>query len=223
MRFRRKRRTKVFWLPGNRTFVDFTSGLDITANQTATYFTPLIADDDATAEQQTNSASGMNVYGRMGPQANLVIDRIVGKVFWRVKNDSTDVDELLVCRMAIVKIPRQAGQGISQVGATPTSDLWSLDPSTGTPSVLGGTDAPRYLWWRDWCKQVGPIAVWDSESMCPPGPYVDIRPKCNLRATEALYLLTQFQANYVGGSGPAQFDHVHSHSLRVLAHHKVGS
>lgn len=224
MAFRRKRaKPRVFWLPSTGRYTNRVKPtVTGPTSQSPTQHFSLIGYDDQSPEAALVNG-GSYSSGRLGPTGRLVIDRVVGKVYWDVKNllTSPAPDAEIAIRMAIVKISRQAFEGAQQEGVG-ANDLFSLDVSTAGAAVMGGSDSPRYIWWRAWQVRVGPIAIAQCENMCPPGPYVDVKPRCNLRQNELLLLLCQGQVNpeATDGSWSASFNW--SHDLRVLAHHKPG-
>lgn len=102
-----------------------------------------------------------------------------------------------------------------------------IDPSSQLNLVQQGSHQPdgvRFLWRRMWMTSMfwsGASNAGDgpetSEGCCPPGPYVDIKPKRLLRANDKLVLVFVTQAlPGVGADGTARV--WVSHDLRVAAH-----
>lgn len=218
---RRRSRVKSFWLPKGNSFSSFNRDLIATGVSGTTVKWPLDGAYDEGAEGQV--LGGNAVYGRLAHGENLVVDRIVGRLYFRVKHNNGGVnpgDLTSIIRAAIVKIPFQPSTGIVQE-STGVNDLWSLDPAN--QPLFAGVEAPRRMWYRSWAFNLGPLAVKDSEDLTPPGSYIDIAPKCNLRATDRLFLLMLLSnipvlPDYTGG-----LEYFFSHDLRVLAHVKKGT
>lgn len=224
MAFRKRKRIRTFWLPAANRFTDFNTLTNPVSGggNLANWYQPLLSQEDTGAEQATDS-QGNNVFGRLAHGERLVIDRIVGKVWWRVKNaPGTDPggDVVASIRAAIVKIPWNATTGISQEAASP-NDLWSLSPADAV--LFNGAEAPRRLWYRSWAVNVGPLEVIDLEETCrPPAGYVDFKPKCKLFPTDRLFLVMQASYAVIPGGFATGFERVFSSDLRVLAHVQKG-
>lgn len=222
---RRKRRIKTFWVPNNGRYRQFTQLNFGGTNYATTVKQDLFSQDDKGIESNLDTAGGEFLGARLGPQENLVIDRVVGKVWARMKNTSSPAEDVAISLYAaIVKIPYWAGPGTLQEGTAGANDLWSLQ--TNDQATFMGSEAPRYIWWRSWCFNVGPLAVADLEAnSVPPGTFVDIKPRCKLSAKEKIYLLWGAQAASMpaGGGEIPTAEVTVSHDLRVLAHHQKGA
>lgn len=198
----------------------------------------LVANDSGGVPQalQTN----LQNTARMDGDA-LIIDHISGKVSWDIEGNGGDTADaagnwLFALRYAIVisSLGTQPGGGGLSSPFFPTVDGVAyneemVNPGANVPAMLQGSFGPegfRVLWRRSWQIMVnfatgfGRDGIVSSEEACPPGGYVDIKPKRILRGNESLMLVWYHQA--IGLTGAENSARVWTgHDLRIAGHNTL--
>lgn len=240
--FRRKRRKAlVRWLPDNSCFSEVT-GLALSGpTQEAATAKRLIQGTGGAPTALLAGAAGGPAARMMTD--NVILDHIKGKLSWNLEGNngvegSQDADGmwLYVIRCGIWIAPKDFDESDSSAhdvginvsgGFRSFSDAGTvLNPGADGSSMLEGSFGPdglRVLWRRAWFisavwnQDVDGTIMQSNEDLCPPGPYLDIKPKRLLRSADELYVGCHVQAlPGVGASGTSRL--WWGHDLRVAAH-----
>lgn len=201
---------------------------------------------DVPTQLQTNVPTGgvpLNRWREASSVNTLILDHIKGKVSWCL--DAQGPGELsdmsgrvqLVLRFGIYIAERAVIDLASQYagtipsGATGGGLTWGydsnmLDPGSAMPGTLFGSELPdgfRILWRRNFYitalmnEGVVVSTPESAEDCCPPGPYVDIKPKRILRPNEGLCF--GWAHNVIPGEGcTGGFRVMYAQDLRTAAH-----
>lgn len=233
----RRRKSTVRWLP-DKSFFDVLTGIPLsnanTASPTSTQLILFgIAEGDPAPAALSQAVRGLN---RTEVDA-LIVDHIKGKVSWSIESndggpESADAAGIwrYVIRAAIAILPTATtgatgtGGDLVQSGG---SSIHDINPGATVPWVNQGSFGPdgvRCLWRRSWFLSVDWEAgaqatgtLVSNEDACPPGPYLDIKPRRILKANDELNLL--FQVTSIAGPGASGSSRVfYGHDLRVAAH-----
>lgn len=172
---------------------------------------------------------------------NLILDHLKGKLSWNIESNSggegADASGIwrYFIRTAIVVLGRTPTPGSVQAEDLTGTDvavlggdvLWNLDPGATVPiSTMGSLvpDGVRVLWRRnyflsiDWeagAQATGTLV--SNEDAAPPGPYLDIKPRRILKATERIDAVVQVTT--IGGPGAAGTSALcWSPDVRIAAH-----
>lgn len=239
-RFRRRRRSVVRWLPDNSQFSQFsTLRMPTPTASTVTSSINLLALSGGYPQALLPSgAAGAVGLSRMDTDA-LILDHIVGKMSFNIESngggegdaDATGIWRYFV-RMAI--FIRGTASDPSSVAADALEAggniLGSLDPSADVPWLQQGSFVPdglRRLWTRNWFLSIDWEAgaqatgtLVSNEDACPPGPYVDIRPKRLLRANEQLIAALQCNT-FIGPGAGGTSGIIWGPDIRVAAHNTM--
>lgn len=242
-RGRRRRASVVRWFPDTSAFSEV-KGLALANTTASQYSTTRVLQGEpgqtALLAPINASAGGLGAIARQDTE-NVILDHIAGKVVWVLSGNSgtegaqdADGDWLYCIRSAIwigpYEVDEQSGS-ITAIGnalGTYFTDARTiLDPGvTGAIVNQGsyGPDGVRVLWRRNWlvkatwsaADDLNPSAV-SNEELCPPGPYVDLKPHRLMKANEALFVGIGVQClPLVGGEGTSRLNW--GHDLRVAGH-----
>lgn len=242
-RYHRKRST-VRWLPDN-SFLEQATFLALSNPQVhSTSKILLLGSSDTPEPRQLGGFPALaseNVFVRDEPQS-LIIDHIKGKLTWSIEGND-DVEghadasgiwryfirsAIVIANTATHPNPGSGGDGEdAEIATYGGVDLTNISPDAHTPWVNQGSFGPeglRCLWRRSWMLSVdwegGAQATGtlvSNEDACPPGPYIDIKPKRLLRENE--FLLALLQVTTTSGAGAGGTSGVlWSTDLRVAGH-----
>lgn len=229
----RQRQSQVRWLPDQSVFTQ-THLLQFAAPNTIT---------QTTSQELLYNAGGTPDALFPGSQAfardavvnrAMILDHIVGKVSWNVEGsyqgnaDASGIWRYAI-RSAIMIIPKVTNATGTADNVTGFAGVTTenLDPGATYPQTLFGSfvqEGVRFLWKRNWLLSIDWEAganatgtLVSNEDACPPGPYVDIKPKRILRENEALIVCMQAQTLAGPGAGGSSGLYWGS-DLRIAAH-----
>lgn len=214
-RFKKRRRSTVRWMPDQSAFSQFVfKGLSNPNTEGSTTFTdiPLVPEGSPTA--LAPGGSGPLGLSRIQPES-LIVDHITGKVCWSIVNNDNGesaVDAggtwLYQIRTAIIiagAATDSSGNPDLEGQLGTGNPIINLSPGANIPTNNQGSFVPdgvRFLWRRNWFLAIDwseAGASINNEETCPPGPYLDIKPKRLLRPNELLRFAMQVTS--VGGTG----------------------
>lgn len=242
---RGRRRNTVRWLVDNSAFSQMTRLSHTAPGQIHAAQFPLLPEGTqagSLAQEGQVAGIGLSNFSRTEDDS-LIIDHIGGKLTWSWENNDGGEGHqdaggtwLHFIRAAIVISPRQKTVSGGAPGAVASMNAGGTDFSLASQVLDVGNDFDilqqgsnlpdglRILWRRNWSFVVdwsygysvsgGPL---NSERVCPPGPYIDIKPKRLLRANDVLQLMIFTQTvNAFGADGTVAC--WVGQDLRVAAH-----
>lgn len=232
MKYRRRSiKKRIHWLQDQSAWQQTTYSSALAPNAIgADTRIPLIADENA-----SSGASAFNLAqaGRFTNFGDMIVDAISGKFSFGVNGIPPGAVTVaagmwgLFLRFGIIAMPKATEEGSVANELTEGSNkLWSLNPGDTASQVLAGSlHAPGVSWWwrRDFAFPTmqfadgTPLQPIQSEWLCPPGPYIYIKPRKRLPVGYSLWLVGQMSTlDLSGATGHVQLGM--TSSLRVAAH-----
>lgn len=223
-----RRKTSIRWLPDVSGFSQATA-INIAAvsgNFVSTTSSITLLPGSPTPTALGDLSGGPNNTAPRQDTDCLILDHLQGKMVCYFDPKNAGGEWMVFVRMGIAIVGTTtrstgAGETYSDMTDAAGDTLWTLDPGASAAQTQYGSfvsDGVRFLWRRNFLLNYayGPLG---NEQCCPPGPYVDIKPRRILRPNEKLVGLCQVSTLAAGSISPTGAPALWwSPDIRIAAH-----